>query len=348
MSTTDKESWYRAPVMPVSAQATKAARERQGSLTKPPGSLGMLEDIAVSFSGWQNTDRPRLEHIQIIVFAGDHGIATSGVSAFPQQVTLEMIRNFSRGGAAICVLADEIGANFSVTNLGTATVCEELSGVSNLQLAFGTDNFLHGPAMSEDLCLKAMMSGKEQIMDSADLFVGGEMGIGNTSSAAALICSMTGEDAKKWVGRGTGLEDSALEEKIRLIQQALDQCQSSLDSPFECLRYFGGLEIAALVGSYIACAQKGIPVLVDGFITTAAALIAIKLNPGSLDWMLFSHRSEEQGHQKLLELMRVNPLVNFDMRLGEGSGAAIVIPILRSACRLQSEMATFEQAQVSQ
>ncbi len=308
----------------------------------------MLEDIAISFSGWQNTDRPRLESVQVAIFAGDHGIATSGVSAFPQQVTLEMIRNFSRGGAAICVLADELGADFTVINLGTASPCEDLPGVKNLQLAPGTENFLHGPAMSEDICLAAMASGKEQVVDSLDLFVGGEMGIGNTSSAAALICSMTGENARAWVGRGTGLDDSALELKIQLIQQALDQCKSDLDSPLECLRYFGGLEIAALVGSYLACAQKGIPILVDGFITTAAAFIAVSLNPGVLDWMLFSHRSEEQGHQKLLELMEVIPLVNFDLRLGEGSGAAVVVPILRSACRLQSGMATFEQAQVSQ
>ena len=342
------DQWYRQPASPVSIESRELASERQRSLTKPPGSLGRLEEIAISFSGWQNTISPKLEQVQVTIFAGDHGIAESGVSAFPQQVTLEMIRNFSRGGAAISVLANEIGADFSVVNMGTAVPCEELPGVTNLQLAAGTENFLNGPAMSEDLCFKAMEAGKDQISKPVDLFVGGEMGIGNTSSAAAIICALTGDEAAKWVGRGTGLEESGLTQKVLLIQQALDSCQSSLDSPFESLRYFGGLEIAALVGSYIACAQKGIPILVDGFITSAAALLAIKLNPGTSEWMLFSHQSEEKGHRSLLELMEVDPLVNLDMRLGEGSGAALAVPLLKSACRLQSEMATFEQARVSQ
>lgn len=342
------DQWYTQPTLSVSAHSRELASVRQLSLTKPPGSLGRLEEIAISFSGWQNTAKPGIEQVQLTIFAGDHGIAESGVSAFPQQVTLEMIRNFSRGGAAICVLANEIGADFSVVNLGTASPCEELPGVINLQLAAGTENFLHGPAMSEDLCLQAMAAGKDQISKSVDLFVGGEMGIGNTSSAAAIICALTGDEAARWVGRGTGLKESELTQKVLLIQRALDSCQSSLDSPFDCLRYFGGLEIAALVGSYVACAQKGIPILVDGFITSAAALLATKLNPGTSDWMLFSHQSEEKGHRSLLELMEVDPLVNLDLRLGEGSGAAVVVPLLKSACRLQSEMATFEQAQVSQ
>ncbi len=341
----EKANWLLDSV-PALSQAVEAdARQRQDSLTKPPGSLGRLEEIARRFSVWQSTDKPRVSKVQVTIFAGDHGVARSGLSAYPQQVTLEMIRNFSRGGAAINVLARQIGADFSIVNLGTIQPCENLDGVINLQLAPGTRSFLEEPAMTTQLCLDAINAGAERIPLSADLFVGGEMGIGNTSSATALICALTGEAAEKFVGRGTGLDDAGIRRKSRLIQQALDK--NPAGSPLGSLAYFGGLEIAALVGAYIACAQKGIPILVDGFICTAAALVAVRINPDCRNWMLFSHRSDEQGHGLLLELLDADPLIDFSLRLGEGTGAALTVPLIQSACLLQSEMATFEQAQVS-
>ncbi|MCG8414553.1 MAG: nicotinate-nucleotide--dimethylbenzimidazole phosphoribosyltransferase [Pseudomonadales bacterium] len=343
----DPVDWFNEPALPLDCEVAERARQRQQNLTKPPGSLGLLEELAIQFAAWQSSERPQIKRIQIVVFAGDHGIAREGVSAFPQQVTVEMIRNFSRGGAAISVLADQHDADFKVINMGTATPCEELPRVVNVQLAAGTKNFVSEPAMTRELCLSALQAGMQQIESSADIFIGGEMGIGNTSSATALVCALLNAEAKEFVGRGTGLDDSGLLKKQKLIQQALDRHQPDHSSPLECLRLFGGLEIAALAGAYIRCAQLGVPILVDGFITSAAALVAIKINQSCKHWMIFSHQSAESGHAKLLEAMGVEALLDLQLRLGEGSGAALALPIVQSACKIQSGMATFDQAEVS-
>ena len=339
--------WWQQPAAVPSALARSAAGERQLQLTKPPGSLGKLESLAVDLAGWQDRCDPQLDRISIRVFAADHGIVVEGVSAYPQAVTTQMISNFATGGAAIAVLANHLGADFSVINVGTAEPCPELAGVVNEQLAPGTANICKQAAMSKDLLQKALKCGASAAPETADLFVGGEMGIGNTSVAAALTSALLGLPAEATVGRGTGVNDQGLALKRGAVQRALDLHKSEELDELETLRCLGGLEIAALSGAYIACAQRGIPSLVDGFICSAAALVACRLNPDVRQWMLFAHCSAEQGHQYLLEAMAAKPLLDFGMRLGEGSGAAIALPLLQAACRLHCEMATFSEAGVA-
>lgn len=338
--------WYQSKTKTIDSAAIDDALARQAVLTKPAGSLGRLEEIGVKFSGWQSTEKPSLDRIQIAVFAADHGIAEAGVSAFPQQVTVEMVKNFSRGGAAISVLARQWDARFSVVNMGTAFPCGELPGLISKPVAAGTHNFTKQAAMSSAQLDQALLSGAETVLDDSQVFVGGEMGIANTTSAAALGCAYLGLKAAELTGRGTGVTDAVLHQKTELVDAALDLHKGAAVTAFDKLCCFGGFEIAALTGAYIACAQKGVPVLVDGFISTAAAVAAVSLNSGVRDWMLFSHQSQESGHRHLLSFLDASPLLDFQMRLGEGSGAALCIPLLQSACLLQSEMATFEEAAV--
>jgi nicotinate-nucleotide--dimethylbenzimidazole phosphoribosyltransferase len=339
--------WWLEPVAAVQERAIAAARLRQQQLTKPSGSLGRLEDFAIQFAGWQNRSEPRIENVQIRIFAGDHGVVTEGVSAFPQAVTVQMIHNFASGGAAIAVLARHCAAEFSVINVGTAAPGPEMPGVVNVQLAPGTDNFCIAPAMSVETVRRALDCGAEYAPVTGDLFIGGEMGIGNTSSAAALASALLNLPAANTVGRGTGVDDQGLAKKRVAVQRALQLHSGDDAGALEILRRLGGLEIAALTGAYIACAQRGIPVLVDGYICTAAALVACRLNPGVRAWMLFAHQSAEPGHRHLLHALDAEPLLDFGMRLGEGSGGAMVVPLLQSACRLHNEMATFSEAGVS-
>jgi nicotinate-nucleotide--dimethylbenzimidazole phosphoribosyltransferase len=338
--------WYQNKTKAIDVAAIDGALARQAVLTKPAGSLGRLEEIGVKFSGWQSTDKPSLKKIQIAVFAADHGIAQAGVSAFPQQVTVEMVKNFSRGGAAISVLARQWDARFSIINMGTVFPCGELPGLISRAVAAGTHNFAKQAAMSSAQLDQALLSGAEVVLDDSHVFIGGEMGIANTTSAAALGCAYLGLEATELTGRGTGIDDRMLQHKTGLIDDALVLHRAVATTSFEKLRCFGGFEIAALAGAYIACAQKGVPVLVDGFISTAAAVAAVSLNSGVRDWMLFSHQSQESGHRHLLKFLDASPLLDFQMRLGEGSGAALCVPLLQSACLLQSEMATFEEAAV--
>jgi nicotinate-nucleotide--dimethylbenzimidazole phosphoribosyltransferase len=339
--------WWIGAVRVPSERAATAARARQMQLTKPPGSLGKLESLAIQFASWQDRNDPRLDTVEIRVFAGDHGVVAEGVSAFPQAVTVQMIQNFATGGAAIAVLARLCGASFSVINMGTAAPAPVLEGVVNLQLAPGTANICTGPAMNDSLVRRALESGAAHAPIAGELFIGGEMGIGNTSAAAALTSALLGLSAEDTVGRGTGVDDHGLALKRAAVQRALDLHLSADISALDILRRLGGLEIAALTGAYIACAQRGIPILVDGYISTAAALLACRLNAGVRAWMLFAHRSAEPGHRFLLQALDAEPLLDLDLRLGEGSGAAIVLPLLRAACQLHNEMATFAEAGVS-
>jgi nicotinate-nucleotide--dimethylbenzimidazole phosphoribosyltransferase len=345
--------WWLGPVAKISEASREAALLRQQQLTKPAGSLGVLETLAVQFAGWQGNKTPELKHIDIRVFAGDHGVVAEGVSAFPQAVTVEMIKNFARGGAAISVLARQCEANFKVVNMGTVVAPPTHESVVNLQLMEGTNNFCQIPAMDQDTVRCALAEGAAQITASADLFVGGEMGIGNTTSAAALTSAFLGLSSEVSVGRGTGIDDDALELKREVVSRAVNLHKQSgdqnpLDSPLGILQCLGGLEIAALTGAYISAAQQGIPSVVDGYICTTAALAACRLNPGVRDWLLFSHCSAEPGHRYLLEALSAVPLLDLGLRLGEGSGAALVIPLLQSACRLHNDMATFAEAGVSE
>ena len=338
---------------PCSAPATSfadAARARQTVLTKPPGSLGALEALAIRLAALQRSERPRVDEIRISVFAGDHGVAAEGVSAFPQVVTGEMVRNFATGGAAISVLAREIGARLEVVNLGTVNDPGDIPGVRRAIVAPSTANFCVEAAMSEVQLAQALAAGRASVQaavaEGAQLFIGGEMGIANTTAATALACALLQQAPAMLVGAGTGLDAAGIAHKTAVIARAL-ALHVTQREPLEQLRCLGGFEIAALAGAYVAAAQAGLPVLVDGFITTAAALAAVRINPGVRDWLLFSHCSHEHGHAGLLRALDAAPLLDLGMRLGEASGAATCVPLLRLACALHNGMATFAQAGVS-
>jgi nicotinate-nucleotide--dimethylbenzimidazole phosphoribosyltransferase len=351
---TDAElAWLAHPVAAIDHDSRAAARARQQQLTKPPGSLGRLETLAVDFAGWQGTPLPTLEHCLLRVFAADHGIVAEGVSAFPQAVTVEMIRNFAAGGAAISVLARRHGLDLRVVNLGTATALpaalREHPAIQDYQLAPGSGNISTTRAMDRGLLAAAMAAGAAQVAagPEAQLFIGGEMGIGNTATSAALLCALLQWPVAAVVGRGSGVDDAGLGRKRDAVQRALELHLPHCHTPLDILGRLGGLEIAALAGAYLAAAQRGIPSLVDGFICSTAALLASRCNPGVSDWLLFSHCSAEACHRDLLLALQARPLLDLELRLGEGSGAALVLPLLRDACALHAEMATFAAAGVS-
>ncbi len=343
-------SWLEDSIPAPDAAARKAACDRQMQLTKPPGSLGRLEALGIMLAAMQNTQQPQIERIWITVFAGDHGVVAEGVSAFPQVVTAEMVRNFARGGAAISVLAHEWEARLEVVNVGTVQPMEDLPGVMHNRIGAGTANFVEQAAMTDAQMQEALAVGAQAAdraaIDGAHLFIGGEMGIGNTTSATAIACSLLGCPAGQLAGPGTGLNAAGVAHKAQVIEQALAHRRS--DQPLEALRCFGGFEIAALTGAYLRCGQLGRPALVDGFITTVAALVAVKLRPELAPWLFYAHRSAEPGHCRVLEALEVQPLLDLGLRLGEGSGAAVAVPILRAAAALHARMATFAEAGVSQ
>jgi nicotinate-nucleotide--dimethylbenzimidazole phosphoribosyltransferase len=328
------------------------AQRYQSTLTKPVGSLGRLETLAEKFAGWQGTAHPTLQTISVKVFAGDHGVCQQQVSAFPQAVTTQMIVNFLAGGAAISVLSQHVGAEFSVCHLGTVTdipdayICHPQ--LQQYNIARGTADLSQQAAMTEHELQAAILVGYN-VAESLDtqLFIGGEMGIGNTTSASAIYAALLGLSPEAVVGAGTGVDAKGIQRKQQVIATALALHHAQLNSPYQVLRCLGGLEIAALVGCYIRCAQKGIPVLVDGVICTAAALVAIKINPSVQDWFLFSHQSAEPAHQLALQSLNEKPLLDLSMRLGEGSGAMVAVPLLQMALQLHNTMATFSQAGVS-
>jgi nicotinate-nucleotide--dimethylbenzimidazole phosphoribosyltransferase len=344
--------WLNVPSAQPDETSKQAAIRRQASLTKPPGSLGELEVAITRLAALQGTERPSLERISITIFAADHGVAAEGVSAFPQEVTAEMVKNFAHGGAAISVLARALGAELEVINLGTVHDPGALPRVLDLQLGSGTANFCQGPAMHEEQLSHAIHAGRHSAerakLSGTQLFIGGEMGIGNTTAATALACNLLNLSPELLVGPGSGLDSQGIEHKIAVIQRALARHGHLQDAPLEALRCLGGFEIAGLTGSYLACAHMGIPILVDGFICTVAALIATRLCPDAAEWMLFSHTSAEPGHQYILQALQAKPLLNIGMRLGEGSGAASCVPLLRLACTLHNEMSTFAEANVTQ
>lgn len=345
------EHWWQAACRALDSETRQAALARQEQLTKPRGSLGRLESVAVQLAGLLGEERPQLERLWIGLFAGDHGVVEEGVSLFPQAVTGEMLRNFVRGGAAISVLARAHGATLDVVDLGCAVPRESLAGVRELRLGPGTANFTRAPAMSQAQCAAALAAGRESAERAAEagsqLFIAGEMGIGNTTSASALACALLNETPQRLTGRGTGLDDAGVQRKLTAIERALALHAAVLADPLQALRHLGGFEIAAMTGAYLGCAQRGVPVLVDGFICTAAALCAVRMNPGCRDWLLFAHRSVEPGHALLLAELDAEPLLDLGLRLGEGSGAALAVPLLQQACLLHAQMATFAEAAVS-
>lgn len=347
-------SWYTEAPVAIDSAVRDRARAHQAQLTKPPGSLGRLEQSAIELAALQGRDAPAVERALIAIFAADHGVAAEGVSAFPQAVTGEMVRNFANGGAAISVLARQLDVPLQVINVGTVNALEPLPGVLDRRLAAGSGNLRREAAMSAELCERALKVGAE-VIDTAcdergrlDLFIGGEMGIANTTAATAIACTLLPAEPVVITGRGTGLDINGVEHKIAVIEEALALHGARRLNAFDTLAKLGGLELAALAGAYIRAAQRGVPVLVDGFICSAAALVALRLNPALKPWLLFSHCSAERGHRLLIEHLSVRPLLDLDLRLGEGSGAALALPLLRLACALHNDMASFESAGVSQ
>lgn len=345
--------WWQDPLPAPHTPSMELARTRQKILTKPAGSLGRLEELAILLAGFQRTERPDLDRIQLTVFAADHGVAASGeVSAFPQAVTVEMIRNFSRGGAAISVLARALEAPLEVVDVGAIHDPGPLPGVVSRRVAPGTADFRTAPAMTPEQMEEALLAGAEAahrgLAGGARLLIGGEMGIGNTSAATAVACALLGVPAVALVGPGTGLSAQGMARKAAAIQAALDHHHPWLEEPGAVARRLGGLEIGALTGYFLAAAQGGVPVLVDGYIAGVAALVGVRLRPELRPWLLFSHRSAEPGAAAVLAELGADPLLDLGMRLGEGSGAAVAVPLLRLACRLHGEMATFAEAGVSE
>lgn len=328
----------------------KKAINRQKILTKPLGSLGVLEDIAVRFAAIQKTEQPLIDKVWVSVFAADHGIAEESVSAFPQSVTAEMVKNFINTGAAVNVLCNYVKAEFEVIDVGLLKAVNE-PGIIAARAGNATENFAKQAAMTEVQMQIALTAGKSAVQraikQQVQLFIGGEMGITNTTSASAIAVALTGINAEQLTGSGTGLTDDEVQRKAKIIQDAVKLHQKFLENALKILQYLGGFEIAALVGAYIYAAQQGLPVLIDGFISSVAALLAVKLNPQTNVWFFYAHCSQEKGHQRVLEQLKARPLLDLNMRLGEGSGAVTAIPLLQMACKLHNEMATFKQAGIS-
>lgn len=350
------KNWFEAKINAPNSQYKVTAQEHQNTLTKPPGSLGRLEQIAIDLAAIQNTNTPTIDPVAIHIFAADHGIAKEGVSAFPQVVTGEMIRNFASGGAAISVLAKQIDASLHVHNLGTVNTteieAEPLNHVTHYHLGLGSANFLTQSALTDHQLEQALQIGKvaadTSINQGCKLLIGGEMGIANTTSATAIACALLDKKAEVLTGPGTGLNTIGIKNKATIIDQALDFHLSDRPSALEILTRLGGFEIAALVGFYIRAAQLNTAVLIDGYICSVAALVASKLAPASTRYFFLSHQSAEPGHSFIYDALQLQPLLQLNMRLGEASGAAVAVPLFTGACALHSNMATFSQASVSQ
>ncbi len=344
-----------AAVRTLDIDAMRRAAERQTRLTKPPGSLGRLEGLAEHVAGITGDARPRLDRRLVIVAAGDHGVVARGVSAYPAEVTGQMVTNFLGGSAAINVLAAHAGARVRIVDAGVAGATPRDPQLVRLRLAPGTEDITRGPAMSRALAERAIAEGialidTERAGEGVDIVACGEMGIGNTTSAAAIVAAITGRPPRSVTGRGTGIDDARFEAKVAAIEQALDVNHVNRVSPSDgigLLAAIGGLEIGVLTGVYLGAAAARVPAVVDGLISGAAALIAAAIAPEAREYLIASHRSVEAGHAATLEHLRLDPLLDLGMRLGEGTGAALGITLCVAACRLLDEMATFDEAGVS-
>ncbi|MDG1438462.1 MAG: nicotinate-nucleotide--dimethylbenzimidazole phosphoribosyltransferase [Emcibacteraceae bacterium] len=309
-----------------------SAQQHQSLLTKPLGSLGKLEEIATWLAGWHNNQNPTIDNAVCVVFAGNHGVAKQGVSAFPAEVTAQMVGNFETGGAAVNQL----------TNLADAKL-----KVVAMDLNNPTNDFTKSPAMTEEECCHAIQTGADAVPENADILLLGEMGIANTTSAAAVALSTFGGSAKDWVGYGTGINEQGYTLKQKVVTKAFELHKNNQHTSFDILRTVGGRELAAIAGAVLEARYRRIPVLLDGFISTSAAAVLLKDNKKALDHALVSHMSVELGHQRLLKMIEKQPLLDLEMRLGEASGAAVALLIVRAALATHNGMATFDQAGIS-
>ena len=347
----DKIKKIIAKIKPLDKKAMQTAKKRLDNLTKPLGSLGKLEEIAERISGIRGKIAPVIRQKTIFVLAGDHGVVMEGVSAYPSEVTSQMVYNFVKGGAGINVLAKHIGARLLVADMGVAAKLKPGKKIIDKKIAFGTKNMAKGPAMTREQALKAINVGiklvEKEITKGIDIIGAGDMGIGNTTASSAITAVITKEKVEKVVGRGTGIGDAALKRKIKIIQRAIKINRPDPKDPIDVLAKVGGLEIAGLVGIILAGAANRIPVVLDGFIVGAAGLIACELAPQARNYLFASHRSVENGHKVILKKIKLDPILNLNLRLGEGTGAALAISIIEAATKIINEMATFEEAFVS-
>jgi len=340
-----------ARIRPVDEALIARAQARLDNKTKPPGSLGRLEEFSRRMAAISGDQTPDMSKKVIFTFAGDHGIVEEGVSLYPSEVTAQMVFNFLRGGAGVNVLARHSGTEVRVVDVGVDHDFGDTPGLIHRKVARGTRNFSRGPAMSRDEMLAALQVGVELAdgckTEGVALVGTGEMGIGNTTPSSAIIAAISGIPVRELTHRGTGIGDSALEHKIRVIEQGLALNKPNNSDPLDVLAKVGGLEIAAIAGLVLGCAANSLPVVIDGFISTAGALIASELHPHVRDYLFAAHTSVEIGHRFMLERIGVRPILDLDFRLGEGTGAALAMGLIEAGVKIMKEMATFDEAGVS-
>jgi len=338
-------------IKPLDEKAMEMAKERQDQLTKPAGSLGVLEDIAIKLAGITGKVLNGVDNKAVIVMAGDHGVTEEGVSAFPKEVTPQMVLNFVNGGAAINVLARHVGAKVRVVDVGVAATVDDPS-VTLKKIRNGTSNFAKEPAMTREEAVKAIEVGIEvanaEIDKGVNLLATGDMGIGNTTPSSAILIALTGKPADGHVGKGTGINNGVLDHKKKVIRDAISLLKPDKNDPLDILSKVGGFEIGALAGLILGAASRRVPVVIDGFISGAAALVAGRISPQSKDYMIASHVSVEPGHKVILDELGLKPMLHMDMRLGEGTGAALAMSLVDAAAKIMEEMATFAEAGVSE
>ena len=326
-------------------------KDRFNKLAIPTGSLGRLEEFATIYASIKGSPDATIKHKVVFTMAGDHGVASEGVSVFPQEVTRQMVKNFLDGGATISVLARHVGARVVVVDCGVKADFEPVDGLKIKKVGYGTDNIAHGPAMSREQAIESLEAGiesfNEELLNGIDIIATGDMGIANTTPSSAIIACLTGTDLGKVTGRGTGLDDKGVDKKINVISTALDVNKPDPSDPIDVLSKVGGFEIGGIAGLCLAAASHRTPVLIDGFISTAAALIACAIEPKVNEYLISSHTSTENGHKIALKKLQKKAILNLDLRLGEGTGAVLAMNLVEAGVKILTQMATFSEAEVS-
>ena len=335
----------------ISIDLDGSIKDRFNNLAIPNGSLGRLEELATIYASIKGSPDATLKHKVVFTMAGDHGVSSEGVSVFPQEVTGQMVKNFIDGGATISVLARHVGARVVVVDCGVKADFEPVDGLKIKKVGYGTDNIAQGPAMSKEQAVKSLEAGiesfNEELLNGIDIVATGDMGIANTTPSSAIIACLTGTELDKVTGRGTGLDDSGVEKKISVISMALDVNKPDPSDPIDVLSKVGGFEIGGIAGLCLAAASHRTPVLIDGFISTAAALIACAIEPKVNNYLISSHASTENGHNIALEKLQKKAILDLNLRLGEGTGAVLAMSLIEAGVKIMTQMATFSEAEVS-